>query len=702
MTTVNAIGRQARPWWQRGPGLPAPKVYLASVIAAGLAVLATSIASMVSAPPDVRWALFAVLTAASSQLMLRMPRIAVSFSIADIFTFATALMFGPGPGAVVVAIDAVVMSSRLVNDTRSATRILFNMSAAALAMAISARVFFALSGTAPFAAAPSAIVAHAGTLMVFAALYFALNTGFVAIAVAGRQPVGQVWRAHFMPLWPGYVGGASAAGLTLFLVSTQHGDLRVLLLVMPIPFILYVTFRTAIGRMQDDVKHLTRVNSMYLATIETLAQAVDARDQVTHDHVRRVQANAMRLARALNIDDEGQLRALEAAALLHDTGKIAIPEHILNKPDKLTAAEFETMKRHSVIGADILSTIEFPFPVVPIVRHHHENWDGSGYPDGLRGEQIPIGARILSVVDCFDALTSDRPYRRAYTADRAIGVIRERSGVMYDPAIVATLIRIKDDIVGEQPASRESVRIVEVIAHAHVTLGDDTGDSAITATTVSLAGQLGEVVGRRHDLDELCRVLNEHLSLRIPGLTFVIYQYRFSTRRAFRARIRRRPRGRRQSSDDRRRLAVDGVGRRSPEDDRQLGGGARPREHGDAAAAGTATVSEYRHVSREAAGRRAHCLLHTGSALRFGRRGAARNARDAAWSDCPRRRSDPLGTIRYRRHIDRARERAVCRVTVATEAVPRSAPRASTDAAPTSQGAMIRPFPPSVENSTFR
>ena len=129
---------------------------------------------------------------------------------------------------------------------------------------------------------------------------------------------------------------------------------------LPIPFILYLTFRTAVARMQDQVGHLTRVNSMYLSTIESLAQAVDARDQVTHDHIRRVQKNAMLLARELGIDDEVQLRALEAAALLHDAGKLAIPEHILNKPDKLTPAEFETMKLHTTIGADILSADRLP------------------------------------------------------------------------------------------------------------------------------------------------------------------------------------------------------------------------------------------------------------------------------------------------------------------------------------------------------
>ena len=132
---------------------------------------------------------------------------------------------------------------------------------------------------------------------------------------------------------------------------------------------------------------------------------------MTHDHVRRVQDRAVQLARAIGVDDEGELQAIKAASLLHDVGKLAIPEHILNKPGRLTPAEFEIMKRHAPIGADILSVIGFPYPVAPIVRHHHENWDGSGYPDGLAGEAIPIGARIIAVVDCFDALTSDRPYR---------------------------------------------------------------------------------------------------------------------------------------------------------------------------------------------------------------------------------------------------------------------------------------------------
>ena len=181
----------------------------------------------------------------------------------------------------------------------------------------------------------------------------------------------------------------------------------------PMPLVLYASVRMWLGRINDRVTHLDTTNRQYRATIEALAHAIDAKDQVTHGHIRRVQSASLQPARALGCTDEGQLHAIEAASSLHDLGKLAIPEHILNKPGRLSDAEYTTMKEHAKIGADILAGVDFPYPVVPIVRHHHENWDGTGYPDGLSGDQIPLGARILAVVDCFDALTSDRPYRRA-------------------------------------------------------------------------------------------------------------------------------------------------------------------------------------------------------------------------------------------------------------------------------------------------
>ena len=196
------------------------------------------------------------------------------------------------------------------------------------------------------------------------------------------------------------------------------------------------------ARVADANHHIGELNQLYLATVQTLAAAIDAKDQVTHGHIKRVQNYARELAVAVGIKNEIQLKAIQAAAVLHDTGKIAIPEAILNKPGPLTTEEFEVMKQHAAMGADIISSVNFPYPVEPIVRYHHENWDGTGYPQGLMGTDIPIGARILSVVDCFDALTSDRPYRRSLSEREAIEILLRRRGNMYDPLVVDTFLKV--------------------------------------------------------------------------------------------------------------------------------------------------------------------------------------------------------------------------------------------------------------------
>ena len=237
-----------------------------------------------------------------------------------------------------------------------------------------------------------------------------------------------------------YFCGASVA--VLLVGNNRTIDLRFVGVVVPLLLVLYFTFKTSMERVEDAYKHVAQINTLYLSTIETLAMAIDAKDQITHGHIRRVQSYAVGLAKRVGVADEQQIKAIEAAALLHDTGKLAIPEYILNKPGKLSPVEFEKMKQHAAVGADILSAINFPYPVVPIVRHHHENWDGTGYPQGLKGTDIPIGARILSVVDCFDALTSDRPYRPRMSDDAALHILRERRGSMYDPLIVDTFARV--------------------------------------------------------------------------------------------------------------------------------------------------------------------------------------------------------------------------------------------------------------------
>jgi len=193
-------------------------------------------------------------------------------------------------------------------------------------------------------------------------------------------------------------------------------------------------------RLSAKTHETEELSRMHFATAEALATAIDAKDQTTHCHVRRVQVYAAGLGQVLSLST-AEIGALKAGALLHDVGKLAVPAHIINKPGRLTPAEFEKMKIHTTVGAQILSRIDFPYPVTPIVRHHHEQWDGHGYPDGLNGEQIPITARIISVVDCFDSVREDRPFRRGMTRDEAIAFLLRGSGTHFDPSVVKLFIK---------------------------------------------------------------------------------------------------------------------------------------------------------------------------------------------------------------------------------------------------------------------
>ena len=211
-----------------------------------------------------------------------------------------------------------------------------------------------------------------------------------------------------------------------------------MLLTGPVVYLIYRSYRLYLNRLEAETKHAEEVASLHLRTIEALALAIEAKDHTTHDHLQRVQIYARELAASLDLT-EAELQALQAAALLHDIGKLAVPEHIISKPGKLTPEEFEKMKIHPIVGAEILERVRFPYPVAPIVRAHHEKWDGTGYPNGLRGEEIPIGARILAAVDCLDALASDRQYRRAMPLEDAMKVVRSEAGHAFDPRVVDAL-----------------------------------------------------------------------------------------------------------------------------------------------------------------------------------------------------------------------------------------------------------------------
>jgi len=416
-------------------------VYVATVTAIGLTVVFFSVCELFTAPQQLgSWYVLAGLALLSGSATVRLPSVPASISISEAFVFTAVMAYRPALGAVIVALDGLVISLWLSQRRRELHRILFNMSGPALSVWLAGNVYYLFPVRPLNDSQP--IDSVFGPLAAFALTHFILNSAIIAIAVAfeTRRPVLAVWRKDLFWLSINYFGAASAAALLAPLVGDSNW--KYVSVVVPLLLILYYMFKIPMARVEDANRHIAEVNNLYLSTIETLALAVDAKDQVTHGHIRRVQAYAVGLARSLAVSDSGMIKAIEASALLHDMGKLAIPEHILNKPGKLTDAEFGKMKMHAGLGAEILSAIAFPYPVVPIVRHHHENWDGSGYPIGLAGTQIPIGARILAVVDCFDALTSDRPYRPRLSDEEASNILLQRRGSMYDPLVVDTFIRV--------------------------------------------------------------------------------------------------------------------------------------------------------------------------------------------------------------------------------------------------------------------
>ena len=424
------------------------RCYVSGVSALGVALFLWCLTRVAAHGVPVEWWMFAALTFISGRITLVVPGVDATFTISEVFAFTSVLLFGPEAGAVTLALDSLVLAW---HRRMSAAKAAFNFGNLTLSVWVSGTLFFAVSGAQPLLGNGMQAAWLIAPLALLGATYFLLNTGLIAMAIGLESRTSPVllWRRHFMRLSPGYAASASLA--LLLVVALQQVHFAAIWLLPPLVLVFYYTLRSSFGRVEDARGHLDKLNTLYLSTVETLATAIDAKDEVTHGHIRRVQLAALCLARKLGVDDADTLKAIEAAALLHDTGKIAIPEHILNKPGKLTPAEYDKMKLHAPIGAEILSAIDFPYPVVPIVRHHHENWDGTGYPDHIKGTDIPIGARILSVVDCFDALTSDRPYRKRMTDEDALAILMERRGTMYDPLVVDVFAAHYKEIVPVEP-----------------------------------------------------------------------------------------------------------------------------------------------------------------------------------------------------------------------------------------------------------
>jgi diguanylate cyclase (GGDEF)-like protein/putative nucleotidyltransferase with HDIG domain len=326
---------------------------------------------------------------------------------------------------------AAILMQCLHRDRPRPVQVAFNLGASAVAIAAAycmyrLTLFHVQPGTTPV------------PLVVAASTYFVANTVPVALVIAltEHKSPRKIWSECYFWAFPYYLVGAGVAGLVSWLNKVIGWQTS--LMALPVIYLIYRSYSLYLGKLEDEKRHVEDMANLHLRTIEALALAIEAKDHTTHEHLQRVRLYANELAKDLRVSPE-ESEALNAAALLHDIGKLAVPEHIISKPGRLTPEEFEKMKIHPVVGAEILERVRFPYPVVPIVRAHHEKWDGSGYPFGLKGDEIPIGARILSAVDFLDALASDRQYRRALALDEVMSRLQAESGRSFDPNVVAIL-----------------------------------------------------------------------------------------------------------------------------------------------------------------------------------------------------------------------------------------------------------------------
>jgi diguanylate cyclase (GGDEF)-like protein/putative nucleotidyltransferase with HDIG domain len=366
---------------------------------------------------------------------IRIPGTQASITPGDIFIFLTALFLGAPAATLVGFTDALAASCR---TSKRWTSRLGGPALMSIAVFASASTFQWLIATLRQHELLNASTLLA-SLLLFSVIQFFLNSLLTAAlhAIKRCTPLFAFWRSNYSWTSLTYVASASAAGL-IYLAIIQYG-VSSLLAAGPLVAIIFATCHFYFKQSDERAKATERISRLHLATVEALATAIDAKDEITHDHVYRVQVYASGLAKHFGLT-ELEIEALKAGALLHDVGKIAVPDYILNKPGKLTAAEFDKMKIHTVVGAQILERVNFPYPVVPIVRHHHERWDGRGYPDGLRAEHIPLTARILTVADCFDAVREDRQYRKGMGREEACLFLSENGGKQFDPTVVKAFL----------------------------------------------------------------------------------------------------------------------------------------------------------------------------------------------------------------------------------------------------------------------
>lgn len=475
-------------------------------------------------------------------------------SVADALVFLAVMLYAipptdtAGPATFLAAIVGFMSTYRLTSRRES----IFTTAIAVISTFISASCYGMLVRT--FADNPNIGLEGGLPLNIFlipvcvlAVLQYFLST--LATASFLRIDGG---RAAVLPsqesiVWTLTTQVAGAASAVLFYAAIRGSGLPYVLLGLLITSLVHLLYKFNEKRFEEirrgeseKRKHVEEMATIHMNTIESLAIAIDAKDQTTHGHVRRTQIYARQMGNLFSVT-ESQLRALVAGALLHDIGKLAVPEYILNKPGKLTEAEFAKMKIHPVVGGDILKRVNFPYPVEDIVRYHHEKWDGSGYPKGLRREAIPLVARIISVVDFYDATRCDRPYRKGMKREDSLALLESMAGTAFDPRVVSKFVEhvLEFDALIDREDIREQVHCeapsVDYVTSTKPDAGlasdvlgtpyDTSGFRSITQAQreVFALHEIAQTIGSSLSINDVVTLVTNKLRAIVPFDTCIIF-----------------------------------------------------------------------------------------------------------------------------------------------------------------------------------
>jgi diguanylate cyclase (GGDEF)-like protein/putative nucleotidyltransferase with HDIG domain len=478
------------------------RAYITAAVIAGLCVVVYAVLQWRS-EQMLRFLLYLTAAVMASALRVSLPGISGGISVNFVFILIATMDLSL-PQVMSMGLAGTLGQFILRRKTWHPVQLAFNLSAVTIATFASycvyhSSILHSINGSVPI------------LLFCSTAVLFAINTGSVSgiIALTEGKNVFGVWRDNF--LWTAshhLVGAAVAAVISL---ENRYLGWEAAVLTAPVIYFVYRSYALHLGRLNAAKEHAQEMGDLHWRAIEALALAIDAKDETTHNHLLRVKVYATEIGKDLNISGE-EMQALQAAALLHDIGKLAVPEYIISKPGKLTPEEFEKMKVHPVVGAEILERVRFPYPVVPIVHSHHEKWNGKGYPAGLKGEDIPIGARILAAVDCLDALASDRQYRRALPLAKAMEIVASESGTSFDPRVVEVLQRRYvelEKIATSLPQAEES----KLSKNVKFELGEAPAAGFEKSERINLDHQpidfLVSIAAARHEFQDLLTLTDE-------------------------------------------------------------------------------------------------------------------------------------------------------------------------------------------------